>query len=138
MTSMSSVGRAWVLTPNATTSRDAIRDARWLAEQCGALPLVMSAAEHDRAVAVTSHLPQIVASALAAQLRDMPDSTLQLVGQSLRDMTRIAAAEPALWGDIATSNRVRWRTPSTTSRAGCKTCPSPCSLATRHVKLSLI
>ena len=97
-------GRAWVLTPGADASSEALDDARWLVTECGATPVTMTAEEHDHALAVTSHLPQLVASALAARLAMQPDAVLQLVGQALRDMTRIAAADPSLWVDIATGN----------------------------------
>ncbi|MBV8194492.1 MAG: prephenate dehydrogenase, partial [Candidatus Dormibacteraeota bacterium] len=97
-------GRAWVLTPDADTTTGAVEGATWLVRECGATPVLMSAGEHDAALALTSHLPQLVASALAARLVDEPDSVLQLVGQGLRDMTRIAAADPALWTDIASGN----------------------------------
>ncbi|MFN2581954.1 MAG: prephenate dehydrogenase [Candidatus Dormibacteria bacterium] len=97
-------GRAWVLTPGPSASADALSDARWLAEECGASPLVMTPQEHDDAVALTSHLPQIVASALAAQFGSASDAVLELAGQGLRDMTRIAAADPEMWAQIATGN----------------------------------
>jgi prephenate dehydrogenase len=97
-------GRAWVLTPGPGSSPAAVEDTRWLVTECGAIPLTLSAAEHDHALAITSHLPQMVASALAAQLSSQPDGVLQLVGQALRDMTRIAAADPQLWAEIATGN----------------------------------
>ena len=97
-------GRAWVLTPNAEVSPATLENARWLVTECGATPVTMSAAEHDDALAVTSHLPQLLASALAARLAMQPDPVLQLSGQALRDMTRIAAADPSLWADIATGN----------------------------------
>jgi prephenate dehydrogenase len=97
-------GRAWVLTPGPVSSPAAVDDTRWLVTECGAIPLTLSAAEHDHALAITSHLPQMVASALAAQLSSQPDGVLQLVGQALRDMTRIAAADPQLWGEIASGN----------------------------------
>jgi prephenate dehydrogenase len=97
-------GRAWVLTPGPESSPVAVDDTRWLVTECGAIPLTLSAAEHDHALAITSHLPQMVASGLAAQLASQPDDVLQLVGQALRDMTRIAAADPQLWADIAIGN----------------------------------
>ncbi|HYL70739.1 MAG TPA: prephenate dehydrogenase [Candidatus Dormibacteraeota bacterium] len=97
-------GRAWVLTPEAHASVQSLHDAGWLARECGAVPVVMSGDEHDRALAVTSHLPQMVASALAAQVARQPDEVMQLVGQALRDMTRIAAGDPELWADIAAGN----------------------------------
>lgn len=97
-------GRPWVLTPSPATSPAALADARWLVAECGASAVTMTAEEHDRGLAITSHLPQMVASALAAQLAGQPDALLPLVGQGLRDMTRIAAADPALWAEIATGN----------------------------------
>lgn len=97
-------GRAWVLTPGPDSSPAAVDDARWVVTECGAIPVTLSAGEHDHALAITSHLPQMVASALAAQLASQPDDVLQLVGQALRDMTRIAAADPELWADIAAGN----------------------------------
>ena len=97
-------GRPWVLTPGAASSPAAMRDARWLAEACQASPVVMSVDEHDRAVAITSHLPQIVASALAAQLGGESDAVIGLVGRGLRDMTRIAASDAQLWAGIAAGN----------------------------------
>jgi len=97
-------GRPWVLTPASDASPDAVQDARWLVAECGATPVLMTAAAHDRGLAVTSHLPQLVASALAAQLAVQPDDVLALTGQGLRDMTRIAASDPVLWADIAARN----------------------------------
>jgi prephenate dehydrogenase len=64
----------------------------------------MDAAEHDRAVALISHLPQAVATLLAAQLVAGERSALELSGAGLRDTTRIAASNPALWDEILTSN----------------------------------
>lgn len=99
-------GRPWALTPAPHTSPNALEDAGWLVAECGATPVTMSAEEHDRGVAVTSHLPQLVASALAAQLDGQTDALLRLVGQGLRDMTRIADAESAMWAEIATGNAI--------------------------------
>lgn len=97
-------GRAWVLTPTQHTSSESLDAARAIVSECGATPVVMTPEEHDHALAITSHLPQLMASALAAQLADQPDALLEVVGQGLRDMTRIAAADPELWADIAQGN----------------------------------
>jgi prephenate dehydrogenase len=64
----------------------------------------MQAAEHDRAVALISHLPQAVASLLAGQLISGERSALELSGAGLRDTTRIAASNAALWDEILASN----------------------------------
>lgn len=99
------VDRTWVVCPGPSTSAPARAAVEWLAAACGAVPVVMSAEAHDRAVALTSHLPQVVASALAAALaRAAGTSAVALAGQGLQDTTRIAASDPALWTDILTSN----------------------------------
>lgn len=97
-------GRPWVLTPTAATSRGTTAAARALAVACGAVPVIMSAEDHDEALALVSHAPQLVASALAGLLTDAAGHTVALAGQGLRDLTRIAASEPGLWSDIALSN----------------------------------
>lgn len=97
-------GRPWVLTPHESSSAEAIDAARWLVAECRATAVVMTALEHDRAVAMTSHLPQVLASALAGQLEHEDDHVLALAGQGVRDMTRIAGSDPDLWADILAGN----------------------------------
>ena len=97
-------GRPWVLTPHEASSSAAVRATEWAVRECRATPVFMTAAEHDRAVAVTSHLPQLLASALAGQLEHEDDHVLALAGQGLRDMTRIAGSDPELWSDIVAGN----------------------------------
>lgn len=97
--------RRWVITPTRATSPAAVDAAVRLAETCDAVIVRMEPAAHDRAVALTSHLPQIVASALAARLVDAPGEDVLVTGQGLRDMTRIADSDPGLWADILTCNR---------------------------------
>ena len=65
----------------------------------------MPVAIHDQAVALVSHLPQIMSSALAAQLEGAPAEWLDLAGTGLRDTTRIAASNSHLWREILTANR---------------------------------
>ncbi|MEU1328541.1 prephenate dehydrogenase [Streptomyces sp. NPDC005865] len=97
-------GRPWVLTPTPQTGEATVRRVRELAALCGARPLVMAHAAHDRAVALTSHAPHVVASLVAARLLDGDASQLQLAGQGLRDVTRIAGGDAELWTDILGSN----------------------------------
>jgi prephenate dehydrogenase len=83
----------------------AARDvAHFWRETLGARPVMIDAAQHDRQLAVTSHLPQAVASLLAGFLAQAlaPDVTL---GAGARDTTRIAASDPALWTEIFLMNR---------------------------------
>ena len=98
------VGRPWVLTPSAQTAPTALALVREVAVALGATVTVMDAVEHDEAVAVMSHVPQIAASLVAARLRDVPERAVALAGQGIRDVTRIAASDPALWTQILAGN----------------------------------
>jgi prephenate dehydrogenase len=97
-------GRPWVLTPSAATDAATLERARRLARLCDATPVVMDPDEHDRAVALVSHAPQILASLVAARLVPAPEEAVRLAGQGLRDVTRIAASDPTLWREILGSN----------------------------------
>ncbi|WP_459642417.1 prephenate dehydrogenase [Kineococcus sp. NUM-3379] len=98
------VGRPWAITPAPETSARAVDAVRALALDCGASPVQMPPEQHDHAVALVSHTPQVAASLVAARLRDAPDAAVGLAGQGLRDVTRIAASDPALWAQILTGN----------------------------------
>lgn len=98
------LGRPWVLCPAGTTKGDVTEAATDLARACGAEPIVMTADDHDRAVALVSHAPHVVAAAMAARLHGADDAALTLAGQGIRDMTRIAAGDPDLWTGILRSN----------------------------------
>ena len=98
------LGRPWVLCPPPEASAAALAAATGLASACGAQPVVLTAAEHDRYVALVSHVPQLVAAAMAARLDGAPHDALALAGQGLRDVTRIAAGDPGLWTQIFTAN----------------------------------
>ncbi|OIK04505.1 prephenate dehydrogenase [Streptomyces monashensis] len=99
-------GRPWVLTPSVHTRAQTVERAQRLAELCRARPVVMAHAEHDRAVALTSHVPHLVSSLLAGQLLHGDPSQLGLAGQGLQDITRLAAGSADLWTDILGSNAV--------------------------------
>jgi prephenate dehydrogenase len=66
--------------------------------------VLMPASEHDDAVALISHVPQIAASLVAARLVKGSDPAVSLAGQGLRDVTRIADSDPALWAQILSAN----------------------------------
>jgi prephenate dehydrogenase len=101
-------GRTWIYCPTfadgAQVDSDVVEAGLWLINSLGATPISMSAARHDSAVALVSHLPQIVASLLAAQLKGAKSEDLDLAGAGLRDTTRIAASDPYLWKEIIASN----------------------------------
>ncbi len=98
------VGRPWVVVPSDDSSPEAILAVRNLVTDLGATPVMLDARLHDEAVAVVSHLPQVVSSLVAARLRDAEPAALDLAGQGLRDVTRIAAGDPALWTAILSAN----------------------------------
>ena len=96
--------RLWILTPTAETAAEHCARAQLLVSVCGALPVEMAASEHDVAVALVSHAPQVVSSALAAQLLPAKELHISVAGQGLRDMTRIASSDSGLWLDILSEN----------------------------------
>ncbi|HXF72711.1 MAG TPA: prephenate dehydrogenase/arogenate dehydrogenase family protein [Actinomycetota bacterium] len=101
-------GIVWVLTPTARTDPAARARVRRLVERLGSQPVEMEAARHDRLVAFVSHLPQVASTALmglaAAEEADEPQILLLAAG-GFRDLTRLAASNPALWSSILLANR---------------------------------
>ena len=110
------VGRPWVITPvgglqeksegggRPPRGEEAVRAVQRLALAVGSLPVVMDAAAHDKAAAVVSHMPQLIASLVAGELRSAPAQALELAGQGLRDVTRIAHSDSRLWAAIIAGN----------------------------------
>ncbi|OJX70930.1 MAG: prephenate dehydrogenase [Micrococcales bacterium 73-13] len=97
------IGRPWVIAAPEEAG-PAWRVVEGLALDLGAAPVRMDALAHDEAVALVSHVPQLVASLLAKRLLGAPDAAVGLAGQGLRDTTRIAASDPALWVQILGAN----------------------------------
>lgn len=97
-------GRPWVVTATAATSPAAIAAVCAVAEAAGAVVRRLTPAAHDLAVAAVSHVPQVVASLVAAELIGVSDEAISLAGQGLRDVTRIAASDPMLWTQILAGN----------------------------------
>jgi prephenate dehydrogenase len=78
-----------------------------LVEKLGAEPLWMDAEVHDRAAAIVSHLPQLLAVALAGVVREQTDETglpVTLAGRGLRDALRLAGSPYSVWRDIILTN----------------------------------
>ncbi|HHU10644.1 MAG TPA: prephenate dehydrogenase [Intrasporangiaceae bacterium] len=97
-------GRTWVLTPTDETAPEALTLVRSAAEATGAAVVVLGAGEHDEAVAAVSHLPQIAATVVASRLEELSDTAVELAGQGVRDVTRIAASDAGLWTQILVGN----------------------------------
>lgn len=97
-------GRAWIITPTTNSSARAIAMAKELIEALGASSYEMSAKEHDHLMARISHLPQIASTLIASEIQDL-GAGLELSGQGLRDVTRIAGSDGALWSEILLENK---------------------------------
>lgn len=95
-------GRIVIVTPTPSTPESAIRKTGEFWRQLGAEVRRMSPREHDRALATTSHLPHLVASALAASTSP---ELLSLVATGWADTTRIASGDVRLWEQILMQNR---------------------------------
>jgi prephenate dehydrogenase len=90
------------LTPTPRTSPDALDKVRAFWESLGARLRLMTPADHDRALALTSHLPHLLAAALAGML---PDELRDLAATGFRDTTRIAGGDVEVWTPIFQHNR---------------------------------
>jgi len=97
-------GRAWTYDPNA--SDEALERARMFIARMGARPVPVPSAAHDRLAALTSHLPQVLAVALAGQLatRLGDEGVLELCGSGMRSMTRLGASSWAMWEGVLRAN----------------------------------
>jgi prephenate dehydrogenase len=100
------LGRTWALCPLPETSPAAVEAVTGLVVACGADPVTTDPGTHDRWVALISHAPHVVAAAMAARLApsSVPPDALRLAGQGLRDVTRVAAGDSALWTEILGAN----------------------------------
>jgi len=102
------IGTTWVFTPTERTDAAAFSTVRRVLAPLGAEALAVTPADHDRLVAVVSHVPQLAATTLmdvAANGQAEPATLLRLAAGGFRDMTRVAAGHPAIWPDICVANR---------------------------------
>ncbi|KQW50917.1 prephenate dehydrogenase [Nocardioides sp. Root1257] len=97
-------GRPWAVAPHPDADPDGVALVEQLAQLCAAVVVRLSPEDHDRAVARTSHVPHLLASLVAGRLVDAPADYLKLSGQGVRDVTRIAAGSPELYGQIVAAN----------------------------------
>ncbi len=100
-------GRWCILTPAAKSAASAQLAAFW--ERLGAKVEMMDAAHHDRVLAVTSHLPHLIAYSIVGTASDMETVTrsevIKYSAGGFRDFTRIAASDPVMWRDVFLTNR---------------------------------
>jgi prephenate dehydrogenase len=97
-------GATWAITPHKNSDPEAVELIRRLAEACGARTVELSVQDHDLAVARVSHLPHLMSALAAGSLVDAPSAHLELSGQGVRDVTRIAGGDPGLWTQIVSAN----------------------------------
>ena len=98
------VGRPWVICAHETSDSKAVALVMALASELESSVLELSPENHDRAAALVSHAPQLVASLLAGRLVSADEKDIALAGQGLRDTTRIASSDPNLWMQILSAN----------------------------------
>jgi cyclohexadieny/prephenate dehydrogenase len=102
-------GRWCILTPPPETAPEAVADVTRMWEQAGMRVVTMNADHHDRVLAVTSHLPHLIAYTIVGTATDLEDSlkseVIEFSASGFRDFTRIAASDPVMWRDIFLNNR---------------------------------
>ena len=101
------LGATWVLTPTERTDPNAYATVRSVVIELGASVVDLRPDQHDRLVAVVSHVPHLTAATLmdlAAGLGEEHNALLQLAAGGFRDMTRVAAGQPGIWPDICDDN----------------------------------
>jgi prephenate dehydrogenase len=101
-------GAIWVLTPTDRTAAVSFALVRGVVAAFGAEAIALAPRDHDRFVSTVSHVPQLAASTLmvsALEVSAQHATLLRLAAGGFRDMTRVAAGNPAIWPDILTANR---------------------------------
>ncbi|HER27549.1 MAG TPA: prephenate/arogenate dehydrogenase family protein [Rhodospirillales bacterium] len=100
----------WViLTPEPGTDENAIGRVRAMWQRCGSMIELMDPRHHDKVLAITSHLPQLIAYTIVSTATDLQDDlknkVVQFSAGGFRDFTRIAASDPVMWRDIYMRNK---------------------------------
>ncbi|MCX8091571.1 MAG: prephenate dehydrogenase/arogenate dehydrogenase family protein [Verrucomicrobiae bacterium] len=104
-------GAVCVVTPTARTDAKALQQVESLWRALGARVLSLSPQQHDALLARSSHLPHVLAAALASLVLDhrRPRTQSLVCANGFRDTTRIASGSPEMWRDIALANRAHLR-----------------------------
>ncbi|MFD1625438.1 prephenate/arogenate dehydrogenase family protein [Azospirillum griseum] len=102
-------GRWCILTPPTGANRDAVERVTELWRRVGSNVEIMEAAHHDRVLAITSHLPHLIAYTIVGTASDLEEDTksevIKFSAGGFRDFTRIAASDPVMWRDVFLNNR---------------------------------
>jgi cyclohexadieny/prephenate dehydrogenase len=98
-----------VLTPSAGTDQTAIDRVTKLWKRCGMTVQIMDPAHHDRVLAITSHVPHLIAYTIVGTATDLEDDirdeVIKFSAGGFRDFTRIAGSDPTMWRDVFLTNR---------------------------------
>ena len=101
-------GRWCILTPNKNTSQVALEKVKFIWEQAGMQITIMDAEYHDRVLAITSHIPHLVAFSIVGTVTELEDQlkteVIKYSAGGFRDFTRIAASDPIMWRDVFLNN----------------------------------
>ena len=102
-------GRWCILTPPAGTDAAAVEKLAELWRRCGSMMEIMEAAHHDQVLAITSHLPHLIAYCIVGTVTGVEEATqkevIKFSASGFRDFTRIAASDPIMWRDVFLNNR---------------------------------
>lgn len=102
-------GRYWILTPGETTDRDAVERLTVLWGRCGAIVEEMAVDYHDKVLAMTSHLPHLIAYSIVGTAFDLQSSeqrdVIRFSAGGFRDFTRLAGSDPIMWRDVFLNNK---------------------------------
>jgi cyclohexadieny/prephenate dehydrogenase len=102
-------GRWCILIPLPETAAEAVGEVGRMWERVGMRVVTMSADHHDKVLAVTSHLPHLIAYTIVGTATDLEDSlkseVIEFSASGFRDFTRIAASDPVMWRDVFLNNR---------------------------------
>ena len=98
-----------ILTPLPETAPEAVNAVGRMWERCGMRVVSMSADHHDKVLAMTSHLPHLIAYTIVGTATDLEESlkseVIEFSASGFRDFTRIAASDPVMWRDVFLNNR---------------------------------
>ena len=101
-------GRWCILTPNKNTSQVALEKVKFIWQQAGMQIATMDAEYHDRVLAITSHIPHLVAFSIVGTVTELEDQlkteVIKYSAGGFRDFTRIAASDPIMWRDVFLNN----------------------------------
>jgi cyclohexadieny/prephenate dehydrogenase len=98
-----------ILTPSLETEPEAVAAVGRMWRSCGMRVVTMSADHHDKVLAMTSHLPHLIAYTIVGTATNLEESlkseVIEFSASGFRDFTRIAASDPVMWRDIFLNNR---------------------------------